>query len=218
MLGLVGWLLPIVGVILGILALVFGSIALRSQKRTFALVGIFLGVPVLAVSIFFWVQNAQAILSERENASRTAATSGTAQAGAISTPCYTTKVPSELTVTQKAGSCTFEAVNTKRGEQIVVKVLAADTLDASGLEKGAQEDAQNVVSMIPGGSITEEVSTTFAGSPAYKVGLAATDGSAGVIYYVYKPTDQGKLIIVLRTKASGDDYELDSIEQSWSWR
>ena len=66
-LGCVGWIIPIVGVILGILAIVFGTIAIKSPRRVLAIIGIVLAVPVIAVSIFFWVRAAQHILKERSN-------------------------------------------------------------------------------------------------------------------------------------------------------
>lgn len=218
-LGCVGWLIPLVGVILGVLALVFGTIALKSQRRVFAIIGIALAVPVIAVSIFFWVRAAQHVLKSRSSPLSGLTTQSTSSGlQSITSPCYTTKIPASLTVTQTSGSCTFQALNSTSGEEYVVKVLQIPQLSISNLPQAAQTDAKNIENSIPGGSISNQQSSTFSGSPAYTIGLTATDKSAGTIDYIYDTTIQGNLVIIFHTQRSGKNADLSTIENNWAWQ
>lgn len=218
-LGCVGWLIPLIGVILGILALVFGTMSLKSPRRIFAIIGIVLAVPVIAVSIFFWVKAAEHIIKTKSSSLSGLTTHSTASSlQTVRSPCYTTKIPANLTLTQTASSCTFEASSTTSGEEYVVKVLQAPTVSATNLADGAKADSANVVNAIPGGSITGQQATTFANSPAYSFDLAATDGSAGTLDYIYDNTSQGNLVIILHAQRTGKDIDLATIEKNWSWQ
>jgi len=218
-LGCVGWLIPLVGVILGILALIFGTTSIKSPRRVFAIIGIILAVPVIAVSIFFWVRAAEQIQKEKSNPISGLTTKSTSSATrTISTACYTTKVPAALTITQTSGSCTFLGQDTTSGEEYEVRVLQVAGLSTANLPQAAQSDAQNVVNSIPGGSISTQGSSTFAGSPDYAVGLSATDGSAGTVAYVYNSTAQGNLVIVFHSQRTGKNFDLTSIENNWTWQ
>lgn len=218
-LGLPATLIPIVGVIFAILAIVFGSISLHSTRKVFAKIGIGIGIFVLLVSVFFWVKATQMLLEEKRTGTAGTSSLDSKELQTISTPCYTTKVPAYLKLTKAEGSCTFQAINSEIGEQLQVKVLQIPELTAANLSTAATADAQNVVGVIPGGSIAKQAAATFAGSQAYNVELVATDGSAGTISYVYDSTPQGNLVIILHTqaKASGNNYDLSSIESEWSW-
>lgn len=48
--GLVGWLLPIIGYIVGILAIVFGCISKKSRKNSMSTIGIVMAVVTLILS------------------------------------------------------------------------------------------------------------------------------------------------------------------------
>jgi uncharacterized membrane protein len=218
-LGCVGWLIPLVGVILGILALVFGTIALKSQRRVFAIIGMVLAVLVLAMSIFFWVRNAENVLKSKSSPLSGLTDKSTSSAlQTITSPCYTTKIPASLTVTQTSDSCTFKALNNKSGETYEVKVLQIAQLSIANLPQAAQTDAENVVNSIPGGSISSQQSSTFSGSPAYAFVLIAKDGSSGALDYVYNTTIQGNLIIIFHAQNSGKGISLSTIENNWVWQ
>lgn len=218
-LGCVGWLIPLVGVILGILALIFGTLSLKSRRRVLAIIGIVLAVPVIAVSIFFWVRAAQQVLKNHASPLSGLTTSSTSQSlQTISSPCYTTKIPANLTVTQTAGSCTFRALNSTSGEEYEVKVLQIPQLSIANLAQDAQTDAKNIVNATPGGSISDQQVSTFSGSPAYTISIKATDGSAGTIDYIYDTTLQGNLVIVFHAQRSGAHTGLATIENNWSWQ
>jgi hypothetical protein len=89
-LGCIGWLIPLVGVTLGVLALAFGTMALKSKKKVFAIIGIVLAVPVIAVSIFFWVRAAQSVLKSKSTTVSGLVTKSTSSSlQTITTPCYT---------------------------------------------------------------------------------------------------------------------------------
>lgn len=219
-LGLVAWLMPLIGLVFGILGIIFGTVSLKSYRKVFAIIGTVLSVLVMLVSLFFWVQNAQEIL--HGGVQGKGATSNTSDSGsrqAVSTPCYTTQIPGSMRLTRAAGSCTFQGTNATTGEQTVVKVIQVPGLSTANLASAARSDAANVVASIPGGSITSQRASTFAGSQAYEVVITATDGSAGMIKYIYDTTLQGNLVIVLHTqaKASGTNYDLSAIEENWSW-
>ncbi len=218
-LGLPGSLIPIVGIIFAILAIVFGTMSLHSARKVFAKIGIGIGIFVLLVSVFFWVNYTQDILKEKQNGTSGTSSSDSRLQQAVTTPCYTTKVPAAMKITQTEGSCTFLAVSANSGEQQQVKVLQVPELTAANLATAATADAQNVVGAIPGGSITKQSAATFAGSPAYEIEVKATDGSAGTISYVYDTTTQGNLVIVLHTqaKAATNNYDLSAIESNWAW-
>jgi uncharacterized membrane protein len=218
-LGLPACLIPVAGIVLGILAIVFGSLSVRSSRKIFAIIGMSIAVIVLLASIFFWVRNTQELVTQHKSGNPLTSTADSSSLQAVSTPCYTTKVPKDMKVTQTGGSCTFSAASADGSEQEVVKVLQVPQLTLGNLSSAAKADAANVVNAIPGGSISGQRSSTFAGSQAYEVEIKATDGSAGIISYVYDTTMQGNLVIVLHTqaRASGNNYDLSRIESNWSW-
>ncbi|GAC1392149.1 MAG: hypothetical protein NVSMB46_07160 [Candidatus Saccharimonadales bacterium] len=218
--GCVGWIIPLAGTILGLLALIFGTIALRSQKRVFAITGIVLAIPVLALSIFFWVKAAQKLIKTRsqDNSSQVSAPATNNTGSTITSPCYTFNTPSPLTITQTAGSCTFNGTDTTNGHIYEVKVLNVPQLTTARLPQLSLTDAKNVVNAVPGGSISGQQSTTFASSPAYTINIVASDGSAGSVSYVYHQTPQGNLIIIFHAEQNGKDTNLSAIENNWSWK
>jgi hypothetical protein len=217
--GLPACLMPIVGIIFGILAIVFGTLSIHSKRKIFAIIGISLATLVLLTSIFIWVRNTQHFLESRKNGGPVVANNDGRSMQTVSTPCYTTKVPAELKITMTDGSCTFLASNASTGEQEEVKIMQVPGLTLSNLATAAKADAANVVNTIPGGSISDQRSSTFVGSQAYEVEIKAKDGSAGLISYVYNTTAQGNLAIVLHTqaRASGTNYDLSSLEANWTW-
>jgi hypothetical protein len=218
-LGLPATLIPVAGLVFGILAIIFGTLSIHSKRKMFAIIGMSLAVVVLLISIFFWVRNTQHFLQNHKNGGSVVSSNDNRQLQAITTPCYTTKVPAELKITMTEGSCTFLASNAQNGEQEEVKILQVPGLTLANLASAAKADAANVVNSIPGGSIAGQRSATFAESQAYEIEIRATDGSAGLISYVYDTTAQGNLAIILHTqaRASGTNYDLSSIEANWSW-
>lgn len=74
--GLIGWLIPIVGVILGILALVFGTMTTKSSHRNLAIAGIVLGSITVLMSLGAFVYNVQQVA--KDQATGTAYSSSTA--------------------------------------------------------------------------------------------------------------------------------------------
>lgn len=216
-LGLPASLIPIVGIVFGILAIIFGSISIHSRRKTLAKIGIVFAVIVLLASTFLWVMSAQELAKEQENGGSLATNSGKLQP--ITTPCYSTKIPAEMHVTKTDGSCTFLGASAGSKEQTEVKVIQVPGLTLASLATAAKADAANVVGSIPGGKITNQSTATFAGSHAYQIEIKSTDGSAGIISYVYDTTAQGNLVIVLHTQAQahGDNYNLSLIESNWAW-
>ena len=218
-LGLPACLIPIVGIVFGILAIVFGTLSVRSTRRVFAIIGMSLGILVLLAALFLWVRNTQELVKQHQNGTPLGGVSSSGPQQSVSTPCYTTKVPAAMKITKTDGSCTFLAASINNGEQQEVKVMQVPGLTLGNLASAAKADAANVVNAIPGGSITDQKASTFAGSQAYQIEIKATDGSAGIISYVYDTTAQGNLVIVIHTqaRASGNNYDLQSIESNWSW-
>ena len=216
-LGLPASLIPIVGIVFGVLAIVFGTLSIHSAKRVFAIVGMSFAVLVLLASTFFWVHTAQELVKQHKNGFPTSSDNGSLQS--VTTPCYSTKVPAAMKITQTSGSCTFLASNAGTGEQEEVKVMQVPQLTLANLPTAAKADAANVVGSIPGGSIAGQHASTFVESQAYEVRIKSTDGSAGTISYVYNTTAQGNLVIVLHTqaRASDNNYDLSSIEANWAW-
>lgn len=216
-LGLAGWIIPIIGVVLGILAIVLGSMSLKSRHRILAIIGMVLAVLVIAVSLFFWIRAAQHVIKNNDSDLTGLTTNSvTSTLQPVSTPCYTAKIPASMTITQTPGSCTFSA--SSNGESYEVKVLQVAQLTPANLAQAAETDANNVVNSTPGGSMSSQGSITFSGSLAYYATVISTDGSAGTIDYIYKDTGQGNLVIILHTSRSGKNYDLNSIENSWVWQ
>lgn len=216
-LGLPASLIPIVGVVFGILAIILGSLSIHSRRKALAIIGISLAVITLLASIFLWVMATQELITDQDNGNSLTAHSGKLQD--IHTPCYTTKIPAEMHVTKADDSCTFLGATPGGKEQTEVKVIQVPGLSQANLPSAAKADAANVIGAIPGGSIGEQGSATFAGSQAYQIEIKSTDGSAGLISYVYDTTSQGNLVIVLHTqaRANGDNYKLSLIESNWAW-
>lgn len=223
-LGLIGWLIPIIGLVLGVLALIFGTTSLSSSKRKLAIAGIVLGVITIGLSIFGIVLNAQDGKNKTSYDNAKTTTNTTTQSSSsvvtkqIDTPCYSAEIPSAAVVTQTPGSCTISAADSARGEMILVKVISNSTVTAANLSKAAKADIANVVNAIPGGSITEEMATTFSGSPSYQFKLGASDGSGGVADYVYKKTSQGNIVIVFHTNRLSSKLNDFDVEPMWQWK
>lgn len=216
-LGCAGWLIPIFGVLLGILAIIFGTIGLKSQKRKLAITGIVLAIPVIAFSLFVWIEAAKQLGQDQQSITSTQA-GGDDALQTITTPCYSTRLPSVLTISQNSNSCDFKATNTAAGELYQVKVMDAPDLSADNLAIAAKADVDNVVSIISGASINSEWDSGFVGSPAYAFTLGAADGSAGTIKYIYHSSGSGDLVIVFHSQRSGTKHDLATIENSWYWR
>lgn len=208
-LGCVGWLIPLAGVMVGGIALVCGIIGLKSSRRIFALIGISTAIPVIAVSIFFWIKAAQHLQQ---------ATTSSAPVETVVTPCYSARLPGGLAVTQIDNSCTFEASSSSGSVRYAAKVVNVPSLTADTLAQTAQTDITSIVKSSAGSSITSEQTSTFNGNPAYVVMLKATDGSAGTVAYIYHATTQGNLVIVVHAEQNGKNDVLSSLEKSWSWR
>ena len=209
-LGCVGWLIPIVGVVLGVLAIVFGTMALKSQRRVLAIIGMVLAVLVMAVSIFFWVRTAENVLKSKSSPLSGLTTQSTSSSNqTITSPCYITKIPSNMT---------FDAVNNKTGEEYVVKVLQVPGLSTANLAQVAQLDAKNTVNISPGSSISSERTNTFAGSPAYLVYITDTKHNAETVDYVFDTTQQGNIVVIAHLQVSGKITDLSTIENNWAWQ
>lgn len=216
-LGCVGWLVPIAGLILGLSAIILGTMALHSQRRVLAIIGMVLAVPVLALSIYVWVRNVEYIQNGHSaTAGLTTPSSSSSSTQTISSPCYSTEVPAYLKLIQTSGSCTFEAAN--QTELYEVKVLNVPALNQYNLPQLAQEDMKNVVNSNPGSSIDNEQSATFADSPAYSIEVSAADNSKSTADYILHETSQGNLVLVIHRTLNGKNYDLNSIESNWDWQ
>jgi hypothetical protein len=53
--GLVAWLVPILGLADGIVGIIMSVKGLKSEKRTFALIGLILSIVGIVASIVFWI-------------------------------------------------------------------------------------------------------------------------------------------------------------------
>lgn len=218
-LGLPACVIPILGIVFGVLAIIFGTLAVHSARKVFAIIGMSLATIVLLASIFLWVHNTQEYLAKNSTADSLPHSASAGDLQSIDTPCYNTKVPKEMRITHTGESCTFLGVTKGGIEQEEVKVLQVPGLTEANLSSAAKADAANVIGSIPGGSIGDQRSATFAGSQAYQIEILSTDGSAGTISYVYNTTAQGNLVIVLHTQAHAvpGNYDLKLIESNWSW-
>jgi MFS family permease len=72
--GLIAWLIPLIGMILGVLSLVFGTMSTRSSHRNLAIAGIVLGSITIALSLFGFVLNVQSA-AKQQSASQNISTS-----------------------------------------------------------------------------------------------------------------------------------------------
>lgn len=216
-LGCAGWLIPIFGVILGLLAIIFGSIGIKSQKPKLAKVGIGLAIPVIAISLYVWIEAAKQ-LAQENTAPVTTQKSNEADLQTITTPCYATRLPRSMTVDQESAGCAFKATDTAAGDLYQVKVMDISRLDASNIKAAAKADADNLVSIIQGSAIDSEWDTSFVGSPGYGFTMSATDGSAATVKYIYHISAEGNLVIVFHSNRNGTDFDLGTIENNWYWR
>lgn len=217
-LGLVGWLVPIIGMILGILAIIFGTTSMHTRRRGLAIAGTIIAVPVILLSLGAWVYNAQQLHKNAVTGSSSSqsSTAGT-QTKAIASSCYNTQVPVTYTVSQTSGSCTFTASDSVSGNEYDVKTISAPSVTADTLPTAAQADAQNVANTVSGSTITSEDSDQFAGQPAYIIHMNEQDGSTITLAYVYHPTGQGNVVIAMHAAAAGQSSDLGVLENSWVW-
>lgn len=214
--GLAAWLVPVAGLAIGLLGLVLGTVAFHSRRRVFARSGIALSVIVLAASLFMWVHSAQR-LGAIAQAQGSDSASGALQS--VVTPCYSTKVSVRMQLSGEKASCTFTGTDPLSGEQQSVKVLNVPGLTAANLADAAEPDVRSVVNSVANGRLQAERSTLFAGSVAYMALISTSNGSGGVIEYVYYPTSAGNLIILTHSLVhpQGNDT-LGSLETNWSWQ
>lgn len=217
-LGCIGWLIPIVGTIMGIVAILLGAKSQKSRHKSLSTIGIILGTLVTLTSLFFWIAVVEKAVSDSNKSSSSSSTSANSSLQTVATPCYTTKIPQQLKVNKASSSCTFSALSNVVGEEYEIKVINVPQLNSTNLQQAAVADASNAINATPGGSISGQSPATFAGNPAYKITLKATDGSAGTIDYIYKQTAQGNLVIVMHIKTNGQNYDLSSIEKYWLWQ
>jgi hypothetical protein len=219
LLGLVAWLVPVVGLVFGLVAMIFGTIAFHSRRRAFARTGIALSVLVLGASLFMWVHSAQQL--SRVNPAGASSTNSSADGSlqVVVTPCYSTRLPASMSLIGNNGSCTFTGSDTTTGEQASVKVLNVPGLSQASLPNVAQTDAANIVKSLPGGQVSDEQTTQFAGNAAYQITVKVRDGSGGMVDYIYNPTTQGNLVIVTHSQVhlSRDNFDLNLIESNWKW-
>lgn len=221
-LGLIGWIIPIVGLPLGIIAIVFASISIHSRKRVFAIVGMILATITILLSIGNWVYAANKFLSE-QNTNKTytnqQSNNTSFSTKPINSPCYTANIPEGLTISQATGSCTFQATNQTTGELYVVKNLSVDNLSVTNLDYYAKKDIKSIVDLLPGSSISSQYSTKFSKSPAYEFKLAGTAGEAATIDYIFKTTPNGNMTIVMHSQnSSSADHNLNNIQSNWVWK
>lgn len=216
LLGLAAWLVPIAGLVFGLLAMIFGTIAFHSRRRVFARTGIALSVVVLGASLFMWVHSAQQLSKASPTASNSSA-DGSLQT--VVTPCYSTRLPRDMTLVGTNGSCTFTGTNSATGEQQAVKVLNVPGLSQATLPNVAQADSANIIKSVAGAQISDQQATEFAGTGAYQINVKAGDGSGGMVDYIYNPTTQGNLVIVTHSQIhmSGDNFDLSLMESNWTW-
>jgi hypothetical protein len=223
--GLLVWLVPILGLIVGILAVVFGTMSTKSGHRKLAISGVVLGGIAIALSLFFFAYNVQQ-LSEApkrdvalQSTQPTSVTS-TDQAGmqSISTPCFMTTLSAEVAVTKSPTSCSFDGVTQSSDERWVVKALTARPVGTdTQLSAVAKDDMSNVLSLIPGGYIVDQELTSFAGKTAYAFQIASSEGQGSArISYIRHTNNQYNLFIVGRFVNVGDD-SLSPVEVNWKW-
>jgi hypothetical protein len=79
--GLIGWIIPIVGLTLGILALIFGTMTTKSSRRKLAISGVVLGSITIFLSLCAFVYNIQA--ATKQQAANNTSYSTTAEAVSI---------------------------------------------------------------------------------------------------------------------------------------
>lgn len=211
----IGALIPILGLVLAITGIIIGSLSIRPPRKVLAILGVVFSSLGLLFSIAVFVYVYKELDQQTKQPQATLV--GT-RVLAIDTSCYSVELPYHMAVTQAPGSCTFQALDSKSGEQYTVKVLNVPKLTVKSLKEAAQLDVRNVINAIPGGIVDSEQAGLFSGSPAYTLAITAGDGSAGTISYVYRKTDQGNLIIVLHTQAVGQNYDLAAIEKNWTWQ
>jgi hypothetical protein len=218
-LGLVAWLVPIAGLLFGLAAMISGTIAFHSRRRVFARTGIALSVLVLGASLFMWVHSAQQLSKANPATASSTNSSADGSLQVVVTPCYSTRLPRNMSLVGKNGSCTFMGTDTTTGEQQGVKVLNVVGLSQATLADVARGDAANIVQSIAGGKLNDERSTLFAGSTAYQASVMGGDGSGGMVDYIYNPTLQGNLVIVTHSQVhmSGGSSDLSLIESNWKW-
>ena len=211
-LGLVGWLIPVIGLILGVTALALGTMTTRSAHRGFAIAGIIMAILGIALSIFAWVYNVQHITNLKGIS--VAATS----LQAVTTPCYTTKLDGTQTVAQHNGSCSIKTTNAAGSDSYEVVAYNQPGLLPDGLPVVAQKDSQKVVAANPGSKITMQAAKQIAGSPGYVVGLSDGKGGTATLDYILHSTSGGSNLFILDRFANQGDASLNSVESNWEWK
>jgi uncharacterized membrane protein len=219
LLGLLAWLVPIAGLVFGLLAMIFGTIAFHSRRRVFARTGIALSILVLGASLFMWVHSAQQLSKADPSTTQTTNTAADGSLQVVVTPCYSTRLPRNMSLVGNNGSCTFTGTDPATGEQQSVKVLNVPGLSQATLPDVARGDAANITKSIAGGKLSDERAAQFAGSTAYQVSIQDNNDSGGMVDYIYNPTTQGNLVIVTHSQVhlSGDNFDLSLIESNWKW-
>lgn len=218
-LGLVGWLIPIVGCLLGIAAIVLGTTSLRQPHRAFAIAGIVLAVPVLALSIFAWVKNVQAVQTTQQKSGVSLPSNAVSASGSVvDTPCYKANLGAEFTITQGSDSCTVKATNASGSDVYNIKGLVSP-YKANELESVSQQDIKHTLDTFPGSKVTGQKSASFAGSNAYHYTFSIpSPDEVGTAAYIRHESVNGINTFVVIRETSGTDASLQTVESSWQWK
>jgi hypothetical protein len=217
-LGLVGWLIPILGCALAIAAIVLGTTSMKQPHKSFAVAGIILAIPVLGLSIFAWVKNAETIMENQKAKTAQQSNAPGVISSSLDTPCYSANFGEDFKIVQSSGSCTAKASNSSSTDIYNFKAIASNK-KAEELEQVSQKDMDNVLGLFAGSKITNKTASTFAGSPAYVYNFSISSlGTIGTAIYIRRESlDSINTFIVVR-ETTGSDSSLNNLESTWQWK
>lgn len=216
---MIAWLFPLLGFPVAIIGLVMSILGRRSQHRGLAITGMVLSSIGLVLTLLL---SFIAVMAEMKGDALKAPTG--LEGKHIETACYIADLPGGYVDDTQASSCTVNAVHSDGGSSFTLKTVDAPNITDANLNEAARLDVRLVQSKIPGSTIKEEGSSTFAGYKAYQAVIEAGANGSAMIYYVYHPQGydiNGKKLkvfaLIYDTVEAG--YEpMEALKKGWQWR
>ena len=213
MVGLAGWLIPIVGLFLGVAAIAFGTMSLKRVRHNLAFAGMVLGSLVVMLSLLAFASSAKLLPLDAPRS----ASSNVAGQYAIDSPCYSFDIGVSLKlVPDTENGCTFSASDSATTDEYAVKALYSPVLTPVNLPELSRQDIAEFVRLRPGATVLSESAGSFAGGDSYKFTISYNNLTGHVAYVLHKTSSQNNVFII--AKFSSLDSSLNKLETNWSWK
>lgn len=213
--GLVGWLVPILGLAIGVAAIIFGTTAYRSPRKHLAMAGTVLGCIGVVLALGAWVYYFQAAKKDMPLAS----SSRPAASQAIETLCYGTSAEKSLqAINNSVATCLFDANDLATGDEYTIKSLKIDGLTSTNLASVSKVDIDNLAKLYPGLTLESSQAINFADSPAHQYRLGNISGQTATIMYVLHESSSGYNLFIVAHFSTSAKTSLEIIERNWQWK